>query len=285
MEQVERIQVIQCHDGDVNSCDFGAKDRLATASSDHMVRIWNWSKKNQKFVEDVKSPLKHHSYAVNEVRFSPQGTMLATGSTDGSAAIWDLATCTVLCTFVQPSRLGVRCCRFSPDSSMLLTSGDDDSACMWNISSRSLIKELRQAEHTVFCSEFTPDSRNLITTDANGDLRLWDTVSNHAKPLYVTEEAHDLGVLCCEFAPWNHLSGDDGSSLDRKFVLATGGNDDCVKLWTVVIGLNTKIQSRKKMSGCHSSAVMCVRFSKDGQYLASCGGDKLVCIYDANTGT
>ena len=25
---------------------------------------------------------------------------------------------------------------------------------------------------------------------------------------------------------------------------------------------------------------MCVRFSKDGQFLASCGGDKLVCIYN-----
>ena len=44
-------------------------------------------------------------------------------STDGTAAIWDLASCSVLCSFVQPSRLGVRCCRFSPDSSMLVTSG------------------------------------------------------------------------------------------------------------------------------------------------------------------
>jgi len=107
------------------------------------------------------------------------------------------------------------------------------------------MKELRDSEHTVFCSEFTPDSRNLITTDANGDLRLWDVFSNHSKPVATLEEAHDLGVLCCEFAPWNK-NQENTSSLDSKFVLATGGNDDYVKLWTIVVGLSTKICLRKK---------------------------------------
>jgi WD40 repeat protein len=68
--------------------------------------------------------------------------------------------------------------------------------------------------------------------------------------------------------------------LDSKFVLATGGNDDYVKLWTVVVGLTTKICLRKKLIKEHDGSVMCVRFSKDGQFLASCGGDKLVCIYN-----
>ena len=64
--------------------------------SDHLIRLWHWDSTGKVFVEDVKSPIKHHTYAVNEVRFSPQGTMLATGSTDGTAAIWDLAV-KILC--------------------------------------------------------------------------------------------------------------------------------------------------------------------------------------------
>ena len=99
--------------------------------------------------------------------------------------------------------------------------------------------------------------------------------SNHSKPVSYVEEAHDLGVLCCEFAPWNY----EANSLDQRFILATGGNDDCVKIWTIVVGLTNKIVSRKKFAGIHNGAVMCVRFSKDGKFLASCGGDKLVCIY------
>ena len=42
----------------------------------------------------------------------------------------------------------------------------------------------------------------------------------------------NVGVLCCEFAPWNK-SQENSSSLDSKFVLATGGNDDYVKIWTI----------------------------------------------------
>ena len=109
MDNLKQLQVLRSHQSDVTSCDFGPKERLATASrsvliyfitlviityffySDHDVRLWNWNSKSKQFVEDVKSPLKHHSYGVNEVRFSPQGTMLVTGSTDGTAAIWDLA--------------------------------------------------------------------------------------------------------------------------------------------------------------------------------------------------
>ena len=91
MEDISQIQMIHCHDSDVNSLDFGPKNRLATVSSDRLIRLWNWDSHKKNFVEDDKSPLKHHTYAVNEVRFSPQGTMLVSGSTDGTAVIWDIA--------------------------------------------------------------------------------------------------------------------------------------------------------------------------------------------------
>ena len=189
-------------------------------------------------------------------------------------------TGTQLCSFVQPSRLGVRVCRFSPDASLLVTAGDDDSACIWSLADRSLLGTFRETEHTVFAAEFTPDGNHLVTGDANGDLRLWDVQSSHNKSLVCLEEAHDLGVLCCEFAPWT----DDQHTIEQNFTLATGGNDDCVKLWTVMTGFTQKILSKKRLSDFHSGQVMCVRFSKDGRHLASSGGDKRICIYDVETG-
>ena len=51
-----------------------------------------------------------------------------------------------------------------------------------------------------------------------------------------------------------------------------------------MVGLSTKIQSRRKLNKVHNGAVMCVRFSKDGLFLASCGGDKLVCVYSVESG-
>ena len=55
--------VISKHKGDITSCDFGPRERLATASSDHDVRIWDYNYR-QKIYEEVSrlSPISHHTY-------------------------------------------------------------------------------------------------------------------------------------------------------------------------------------------------------------------------------
>ena len=55
--------VISKHKGDINSCDFGPRERLATASSDHDVRIWDYDLKRKCFEEVSRlSPITHHTY-------------------------------------------------------------------------------------------------------------------------------------------------------------------------------------------------------------------------------
>ena len=80
-----------------------------------------------------------------------------------------------LCTFVQPSRLGVRVVRFSPDASLLLTAGDDECCHLWDISSRNLVRTFAGFDSTVFAADFVPDSGSyVVVTDANGTIRLWN---------------------------------------------------------------------------------------------------------------
>ncbi len=58
--------VFSKHRGDINSCDFGPRERLATASSDHDVRIWDYDTKRKCFEEVTRlSPLVHHTYRYN----------------------------------------------------------------------------------------------------------------------------------------------------------------------------------------------------------------------------
>ena len=86
-----------------------------------------------------------------------------------------------LCTFVQPSRLGVRVVRFSPDASTLLTGGDDECCHLWDISSRTLLNTFAGFDSTVFAADFTPTGTHVIVTDANGTVQLWDTNNASAK--------------------------------------------------------------------------------------------------------
>ncbi|CAB4056671.1 unnamed protein product [Lepeophtheirus salmonis] len=253
------IQVVQVlsgvHQSDINSVDvssFGKEDLLVTGSSDQTVRLWK-----------------------------RLGTMVASGSTDGTAIITEPRTAQKLFTFVQPTtHSAIRVCRFSPDSSRLITTGDDETICIWDIRSRSLSLTIKYHEATIFAADFTSDSCYLISCDANGVICLWDCDSQNERPLVVVKEAHDLGVLSCDFAP---LRNDE--YLSNAYTLATGGNDDVIRLWKIYTGLKKhKIELIHTLSGHPGACVMSLRFSpiKGSNLLISTGGDKLARLWDTS---
>ena len=54
---------ISGHRGEITSCDFGPRERFASASSDHTVRLWNYDSGNICYKEATPlSPIAHHSY-------------------------------------------------------------------------------------------------------------------------------------------------------------------------------------------------------------------------------
>jgi WD40 repeat protein len=56
---------------------------------DKPVRVWAWNA-GEGYVDMSYSPLTGHKYGVTCIRFSPQGTMLATSSVDGSTMLWNV---------------------------------------------------------------------------------------------------------------------------------------------------------------------------------------------------
>jgi len=188
---VSEICSSDSHSSDLTSCHFSKSALLATSSSDQTIKIWSVGEENQELHEIAT--LKGHKYGVNFCQFSPQGTLLASGSTDSTTIIWDVKTGDNLCTLVQPSGFAVRVCKFCPNSAFLATAGDDDLVCIWDISVKQLVRTITSHQATIFSLDFSPDGHILISSDVEGRCRVWATQPGHHTLLAGVEEAHDLG--------------------------------------------------------------------------------------------
>ncbi len=59
---------------------------IATGHSEGSVRLWN------RETEQVAKLLRGHEDDVNQIAFSPTGTLMVTASSDDTAKLWDVAT-------------------------------------------------------------------------------------------------------------------------------------------------------------------------------------------------
>lgn len=98
------------------------------------------------------SPLEGHTYAINHVEFSKDGSKLASSSLDGCTFIWNPLVSHLnqppetecLLYFLQSGEkllsvpknsLSIKVCRFSFRSNWIVTGGDDEKAVIWDVES------------------------------------------------------------------------------------------------------------------------------------------------------
>ncbi len=106
------------------------------------------------------------------VAFSPDGSLLAGGSTDKGVHIWEMSsgkeivTIRALPEFVWPVA-------FSPDGKLLAGGDEKGTLYIWNAADGSLLKSW--AGHTSYVNDlrFLPDGKALISGSGDGTIRFW----------------------------------------------------------------------------------------------------------------
>ena len=202
-----------------------------------------------------------HAGKVTCLELSRSSRMVATGSDDHTAKLWDLQTAKSPIT-LRGHEDWILCTAMSPDESVLSTGGADGTVRLWNARSGELRFILHGHTEEVRCMSFSADGYILATGSSDKCVRLWNV--NDGVSIKVLAGHIDF-VNCLAVSP-------DGR------MLATGSYDNDIRLWNLPDGNLAAV-----LSG-HRAMVNCLAFRPGNDMLISGGKDRSVILWRLPTG-
>ena len=259
-EEEEPRRLRHAGTGWINHVSFGPSDRyLATAGDGDAIRLWSGAS------GDSIAVLRHGPSAgenVLRLDFSRDGRLLATGRSDGTAALWSVPAGRQIGTFHHPQ--AITDLSFSPDGRYLATTSLDGGARLWRVDDGRLLFSLPlKFQESAYALAFSRDPRRLAV--ATGEQpgyheifpvpRTWPggRVLIHHVPegRRITELLHPATVWDVAFSP------------DGKVVASTAA-DGLLRVWDA-----TTARELVRIKLRHPSRV--VTFSPGGKYVAAAG--------------
>ena len=225
--------------------------RLATASNDRTVRIWDAGNGCELTV------LHGHNDWVQAVVWSPDGRRLATASNDRTVRIWDAGNGSEL-TILRKHTDQVWDVAWSPDGKRLATASNDRTVRIWDADNSSELTVLYGHDDEVWDVAWSPDGQWLATASRDRTARIWNADNGSE---VVMLRGHNG---CTEGVAWSP----DGRRL------ATASGDWTARIW------DTRGNSELTALYGHNGRVQSVAWSPDGQRLATASNDRTARIWD-----
>ena len=256
------LQTVKGHSADIRCISISPNGEfMASGSGDNILKLWHVQIDHEHpekpiAIAEVFS-LEAHSSAIRSVNFSPDGTLLATGSADRNIKIWNLHgdKLQIFKGHTDP----IRSVCFSPDGKTLLSASLDSTVRQWQIE-RKAQQILSGHSAAVRSVTFSPDGLRLASGSLDDQIKIWDLQGNELQTI-----VGDNDILSVSFSP-------DGNNL------LVGSGDSVISLWA--LGSNSH-QLLQTFTG-HSTAVWAVDFSADGQKILSGSSDKSIKLWQVD---
>lgn len=151
---------------------------LASASSDHSVRIWEVASGTE------QQHLNGYDHYVEAVAWSPDGRCLASASWDHSVWVWEVGNAAKRQRFNGHAE-EVYGIAWSPDGRWLASASQDYSVRMWEVANGTEWQRLNGHTHAVNSVVWSPDGHLLASGSADNSVRVSEATSGHECKCFV----------------------------------------------------------------------------------------------------
>ncbi|UCG27542.1 MAG: caspase family protein [Bacteroidales bacterium] len=256
VETGERIVVMDGRSNRDGAAVFSDNDEYIISSYYRNANIYN--ARTGKLVTNIEG----HPRDINDLKISPAGNYLLTGSADRTARIWEIPSGKEVLSLkgflndVDEAVLSdgymywiafINEVRLSPDGQYIAIGKAGNNAKLMDFSTGRVIQTYRGHEAMVISLDFSSDGKYLATGSVDGTARIWNVLTGEL--LYtLPDRTSDIPVFTVAFST-------DGKSL------ATGSWDGRTRIWDLETG--------KLVQSIPSLTPYAVRFTQNGLYVVS----------------
>ncbi|KAF9904967.1 hypothetical protein BX616_001133 [Lobosporangium transversale] len=227
---------------------------LVCLSSHQTVEIWN------AILGQSVKVMYGHSGAIHCMGYSPDGTQVASSSDDGSVRVWN-ALSGILIYELKEHTGAVFSLMYSPDGRQIATGGKDKTIRLWETLLGQPIRTLQDLKYEVYKIAYSPNSQEIISyARKDYSVDVWDVGSGQRRWTLV----HTGHVEGAQYSP----SGDYVASFAGAVAIQ----------WDMHTGEAIHTFDR------HPSSITDLKYSPNGEEIATCSKDGIVRLWDAQSG-
>lgn len=230
-----------------------AANRLAAASENGVIRIWNLDTKAEPTV------LTGHDGIVSSIAWNSNGRWLASGGYDSTIRIWDVQSGS--CKHVLRHLYSVYSVAWSPDGRWLASASEDRTVKIWDATTLAEVFCYRGHTTQVVALTWSPDSTTVASSGYDQAIRIWNAATGKTS---LVLHGHTSNIAQVLWSP------------DGKRVASVG--TDSTKVWDAETG---KEAISLPSEGRRMNAVT---WSPNGKILAAGSADGQISIYNATPG-
>jgi WD40 repeat protein len=243
----------------VAAVTFSPDGKLLAAGAYGRVTVWDTAT-----LQPVKT-LTNVLGAVNDLRFSPDGTRLAVSggqpSAKGDLRLYNVADWKLLAVLGGHEDV-VNSVAFSPDGKRLASASFDKTVRLWDAATFKPEKTFTDHSDFVYAVAFGPDGNWIASASKDRSVKVFDLATGKSRRTFSGAEQEVMAVAI---------------SPDGQSVVSSGGEP-------ALVWWNAKTGEKVRSQGGHGGGVQELCFSRDGKVVASAGGDGTLRTWDAATG-